>query len=544
MPKYNELPKPLVERFRKKLYKTDHKAGQDNIKKFGLDIHNPVFFITAMLSIGFVLFTLLMPERANGLLNGAKNWAVNTFDWFFIGAGNIFVIFCLVLVLSPYGNIRIGGLNAKPEFKRLSWFSMLFAAGMGIGLMFWSVAEPLAYASGWYGTPLNVAAKSPEAFNIAMGATMYHWGLHPWAIYAIVGLSLALFAYNFRFPLTIRSVFYPIFKEKTWGLPGHIIDVLAVLATIFGLATSLGLGAQQAAAGLKYLFGIEMGTNVVEMIIIAVVTGVATISVVRGLEGGVKVLSNINMLTALVLLLFVLCVSDPLALFGDLVQTGKDYMAYILPLSNPVGRTDETFYHGWTVFYWAWWISWSPFVGMFIARISKGRTVREFIISVMVIPTLVTMIWMTVFGQTGLKQYANGVGELAEGVSDKALTLFQMLAQLPFSTITSLIAIVLVLVFFITSSDSGSLVIDTITAGGKLEAPVPQRIFWAIAEGFIALALLYGGGKQALESLQAGAVSTGLPFTFVLIMMCVSLLLGLRRIYKAREQLLDELEKY
>ncbi len=541
--KFNKIPKPLIERYRKRLYKTDYNVGDNNVVLFGMDIHNPVFMITALLIVAFVGLTLSMPEQANTLLNGAKNWAVNTFDWFFISAGNLFVLFCLLLVFSPYGKICIGGLTAKPEFSRMSWFAMLFAAGMGIGLMFWSVAEPLAYASGWYGTPLNIEANSPEAFNAAMGATMYHWGLHPWAIYAVVGLSLALFAFNFKFPLTIRSVFYPIFKERTWGLPGHIIDILAVLATIFGLATSLGLGAQQAAGGFKFLFGIDLGLNVLEMIIIALVTSVATISVVRGLEGGVKILSNINMLIALLLLLFIFIVSNPLSVFTNLFDTTINYAKYIVPLSNPIGREDSDFYHGWTVFYWAWWISWSPFVGMFIARISKGRTVREFITSVMIIPTIVTIIWMTVFGQTGLKQYANKTGELTNGVTDASLTLFQMLAELPFSMITSLIAIVLVLVFFVTSSDSGSLVIDTITAGGKLEAPVPQRIFWAIAEGCIAFALLYGGGEQALKSLQAGAVSAGLPFTFVLIIMCVSLWLGLRKTYRAREQLIDELEQ-
>ncbi len=541
---YDNIPKPLIEKFRRQLYKTQHQVGEHNIEKFGLDIHNPVFFITALLILSFVVLTLIFPETANVWLTGTRGWVVNTFDWVFIGAGNLFVLFCLLLVISPYGSIRIGGMNAQPEFSRPSWFAMLFAAGMGIGLMFWSVAEPLGYASGWYGTPLNIEAGTPEAFKAAMGATMYHWGLHPWAIYAIVGLSLALFTFNFRFPLTMRSVFYPIFKEKTWGLPGHIVDILAVLATIFGLATSLGLGAQQAAGGLKFLFGIDWGVNVLEMVIIAVVTVLATFSVIRGLDGGVKILSNINMAIALILLLFIFFVSDSWALLADLLQTGSDYARYILPLSNPVGRADDTFYHGWTVFYWAWWISWSPFVGMFIARISKGRTVREFVISVMIIPTLVTLVWMTVFGQTGLQQYAAKTGELAKGVTDASLTLFQMLEQLPLSTITSLIAIVLVLVFFVTSSDSGSLVIDTITAGGKLEAPVAQRIFWAVAEGFIALALLYGGGSAALKSLQAGAVSTGLPFIFVLLIMCISLLLGLRRIYKAREQLLDDLEKY
>lgn len=538
------IPPKLMAKFRKKLYRTDHEVGENNVEVLGMDIHQPVFPITAIAVILFVVFALLMPEVANAWLNGAKDWAVNTFDWFFVSSANIFVLFCLVLIVSPYGNIRIGGLNAKPDFSRPSWFAMLFAAGMGIGLMFWSVAEPVAYASGWYGTPLNIAADTPEAFKSAMGATMYHWGLHPWAIYAVVGLSLALFTFNFRFPLTIRSVFYPIFKEKTWGLPGHIIDIVAVLATIFGLATSLGLGAQQAAGGLEFLFGFNLGGNTLEMIIIAVVSALATFSVIRGLDGGVKFLSNINMLVALLLLLFVFFVGDSLALIGKFFETLVDYGKYAVPLSNPIGRTDDDFYHGWTVFYWAWWISWSPFVGMFIARISKGRTVREFVTSVMLVPTIVTMIWMTVFGQTGLSQYQNKVGELANGVSDASLTLFQMLENLPFGLITSIIAIILVLVFFVTSSDSGSLVIDTITAGGKLEAPLPQRIFWAIAEGFIALALLYGGGSEALKTIQAGAVSTGLPFTLVLLVMCVSLWLGLRRIYKAREQLLSDLEKY
>lgn len=540
---YNEIPKPLIENFRRKLYSTEYKVGEDNVKPMGLDIHNPVFFITALLIVGFVLFTLVVPEVANTWLNGTKNWVVNTFDWFFISSGNLFVLFCLFLVASPYGTIRIGGIDAKPEFSRVSWFAMLFAAGMGIGLMFWSVSEPLAYASGWYGTPLGVEANTPEAFNAAMGATMYHWGLHPWAVYAVVGLSLALFAYNFRFPLTMRSVFYPILKDKTWGASGHIIDTLAVLATIFGLATSLGLGAQQAAGGLKFLFGVDLGINVLEMLIIVFITLLATVSVVRGLDGGVKILSNINMLVAIIFMVFVFFASDPLGLVASLFDTVTSYATYILPLSNPVGRVDNDFYHGWTVFYWAWWISWSPFVGMFIARISKGRTVREFVFSVMIIPTVVTIVWMTVFGQTGLEQYANQTGELAKGVTDASLTLFQMLEQLPFSLITSLIAILLVLVFFVTSSDSGSLVIDTITAGGKMEAPVAQRVFWAVSEGCIALALLYGGGKEALKSLQAGAVSTGLPFTFVLLVMCVSLFLGLRQIYKARQQLFEALEE-
>lgn len=544
MKEHKKIPKVLLDKFNRRLYTTQHEAGEDNINVLGLELHNPVFFVTAIAVIAFVLFTLLFPEVSKLWLNGTKNWVVNSFDWFFISAANIMVVFCLLLIVSPYGNIRIGGVNAKPDFNRRSWLAMLFAAGMGIGLMFWSVAEPLAYASGWAGTPLGIEADSPEAFRAAMGATMYHWGLHPWAVYAVVGLSLAIFAYNFRFPLTMRSVFYPLLKEKTWGWPGHIIDVMAVLATIFGLATSLGLGAQQAASGLNYLFGWDFAGNTLEMIIIILVTGLATISVARGIDGGVKFLSNINMIVAALLLLFVFFVGDSLGLIAKIAQTTVDYVSYIIPLSNPVGRSDSNFFHTWTIFYWAWWISWSPFVGMFIARISKGRTVREFVISVMLAPTIVTIVWMTVFGQTGLSQYTNQMGELSGGISDASLTLFQMLDNLPLATFTSLIAVILVMVFFVTSSDSGSLVIDTITAGGKLESPMSQRVFWAIAEGCIAIALLYGGGTEALTTIQAGSVSTGLPFTFLLIIMCVSLWLGLRRIYKAREQMLSELEKY
>lgn len=544
MKEHKKIPKVLLDKFQRRLYTTKHEVGENNINILGLELHNPVFFVTALAVIAFVLFTLILPDVSKLWLNGTKNWVVNSFDWFFISAANIMVVFCLLLIVSPYGNIRIGGVNAKPDFNRRSWLAMLFAAGMGIGLMFWSVAEPLAYASGWAGTPLGVEADSPEAFRAAMGATMYHWGLHPWAVYAVVGLSLAIFAYNFRFPLTMRSVFYPLLKEKTWGWPGHIIDVMAVLATIFGLATSLGLGAQQAASGLNYLFGWDFAGNTLEMIIIILVTGLATISVARGIDGGVKFLSNINMIVAALLLLFVFFVGDSLGLLVKIGATAVDYISYIIPLSNPVGRSDSNFFHTWTIFYWAWWISWSPFVGMFIARISKGRTVREFVTSVMLAPTIVTIVWMTVFGQTGLSQYTNQMGELSGGISDASLTLFQMLDNLPLATFTSLIAVILVMVFFVTSSDSGSLVIDTITAGGKLESPMSQRVFWAIAEGCIAIALLYGGGTEALTTIQAGSVSTGLPFTFLLIIMCISLWLGLRRIYKAREQMLSELEKY
>ena len=513
------------------VYETDYEIGQDNVERLGLEMHNPVFFVSAGLIVLFVLVSLLFPDAAKAGLEATKSWIQVVFDWVLLSSGSIFVLFCLMLIVLPVGKIRIGGDDAEPDFSLVSWFAMLFAAGIGIGLMFWGVAEPAAYYTDWYGTPLGVAAYTEEARTAALGATLYHWGLHPWAIYAVVSLALAFFAYNKGLPLTIRSTFYPLLGERIWGMPGNVIDILAVLATIFGLATSLGFGAQQAAAGLDFLFSIGDGLST-QLVIIACVTGLALISVLRGIDGGVKLLSNINMMLALALLLFVIVASSMSTFVVNLGHTLQGYAQYILPLSNPVGRTDDTFYHEWTIFYWAWWISWSPFVGMFIARVSRGRTVRQFLLAVLIVPTLVTAVWMAAFGGSGLDQIAQGAGALADGIEDEALVLFQMLENLPFSTITSLLGICLVLVFFVTSSDSGSLVIDSITSGGKTDAPVTQRIFWATTQGVIAAVLLSLGGTAALDALQAGAVSTGLPFTFVLLAMCVSLALGLQHEHK------------
>ncbi|NQZ93426.1 MAG: BCCT family transporter [Moritella sp.] len=507
---------------------TDYTVGQDNVQKWGFDVHNPVFGISASL-IGLFLVAILLvePETSKSFLDGIKWWIIGAFDGLFMWSANIFVIFCLGLIVSPYGKIRLGGDDAKPDYSSMSWIAMLFAAGMGIGLMFWGVAEPVAYYTGWYETPLNVTANTPEAAKLALGATMFHWGLHPWAIYGVVALSLAFFAYNKGLPLSMRSVFYPILGDRTWGWAGHIVDILAVLATLFGLATSLGLGAQQAASGFHHIFGIENGLFL-QITIIIVVTLLAVVSVVRGIDGGVKVISNINMLLALVLLIFVILVTFAVSM-GTVPTTIMAYVENIIPLSNPIGREDEAWMHGWTVFYWAWWISWSPFVGMFIARISRGRTIREFITAVLLVPTGVTVLWMSVFGGVAIDQVANNVGTLgSEGLTDVPLAMFQMFDSLPMGEVLSMLAIILVLVFFITSSDSGSLVIDSITAGGKVDAPVPQRVFWALIEGAIAAALLWVGGTQAIEALQAGAISTALPFTIILLVMCVSLIMGLR----------------
>jgi BCCT family betaine/carnitine transporter len=508
-------------------YDTDYKLGQDNVQIMGMDFHNPVFGVSAGLILLFIVGTLLFPAEAKVALTGARGWSIDNFDWLFMIGGNLFVLFCLALIVLPVGKVRLGGAQAKPEFSTMSWFSMLFAAGMGIGLMFWSVAEPVAYYTDWYGTPLNVAPRTAEGADLALGATMYHWGLHPWAIYGVVALALAFFCYNKGLPMTIRSAFYPLLGEKCWGPIGNVIDILAVLATIFGLATSLGLGAQQASGGLNYLFGIENSLTT-QIVVIVCVTAVALLSVARGLDGGVKLLSNINMVIAASLVALVIVVGPTLEVFRSVGTILGSYAENIIPLSNWIGREDTTWFHGWTVFYWAWWVSWSPFVGMFIARVSRGRTVREFLTAVLLVPTLVTALWMGAFGGIAIEQAQAGVGELANGIGDVSLAMFQMFENMPLTMVMSSVAVLLVLVFFVTSADSGSLVIDSITSGGKTDAPMIQRLFWASLVGIIAAVLLVGGGAEALTALQAAAITTGLPFTLVLMLMCLSLYKGLK----------------
>ncbi|MGI3211318.1 BCCT family transporter [Roseovarius tibetensis] len=545
------------------IIETDYKIGQDNIQRkigpFGLDIHNPVFMISGLAVILFVFYALALPDQAASVFETMKAFVIETFDWFFLGSANIFVIFCLLLIVTPYGSVRLGGTDATPDYGYVGWFAMLFAAGMGIGLLFFGVSEPMThFDTALAGTtmgedgvrtdwaPLGAAGGDPvEAQRVGMAATILHWGLHPWAAYAVVALSLALFSYNKGLPLTIRSAFYPILGDRVWGWWGHIIDTLAVFATLFGLATSLGFGAEQAAAGLAFLYGSgdaaegtrtflgitygnDSGTGVENdplllVLLISAITLVALVSVIRGLDGGVKRLSEINMGLAAILLLFVFFVAGPIFLVSFFFDSIVAYAQNIFALSNPVGREDANYSQGWTAFYWAWWISWSPFVGMFIARVSRGRTVREFVICVLLIPTTVCILWMSVFGGAALNQV---VADGYEGAKNAALELklFYMLSQLPLATITSTIGIILVIVFFVTSSDSGSLVIDTITAGGKVDAPVSQRVFWCIFEGAVAIALLIGGG---LASLQAAVISTGLPFTLVLLFMCYAIWKGL-----------------
>ena len=527
---------------------TDYTVGQDNIQRqigrLGFDIHNPVFMISAISIVAFVIVTLMFQQAATAFFGWLRPFLTSTFDWFFLSAANVFVVFCIVLMVTPLGKIRLGGADAQPDYSYIGWFAMLFAAGMGIGLMFFGVAEPMShFASSMGGTvaeggvrtdwaPLGAAAGDEVAArDLGMAATIFHWALHPWAIYAVVSLALAFFTYSRGLPLTLRSAFYPLLGERVWGWWGHIIDTLAVFATLFGIATSLGFGTEQSLAGLNFLFGWGTG-NFAKVLLITIITSMATISVVRGLDGGVKVLSEINIGLAALLLVFVIAVGPTASIFETMFAGGLAYVEEIVPLSMPFGRDDANFSQGWTAFYWAWWISWSPFVGMFIARVSRGRTVREFVFCVLVIPSLVCVVWMGALGGTAIVQV---IADAAAPVKDAALELklFEMLKHLPLSTITSLIGIILVVVFFVTSSDSASLVIDTITAGGKVDAPLPQRVFWCVFEGVVAATLLLVGGASALTALQAMAVSTGFPFTIVLLAMCVSLYIGLRQVQKA-----------
>ncbi|MCC5999301.1 MAG: BCCT family transporter [Pararhodobacter sp.] len=530
------IPEPEGET---EIIETEYQIGQDNVSRswvLTFDVHQPVFSISALLVVAFTFLTLAFQNEAEPLFTGLRDWLTGNLDWFFLAAGNIFVLLCLGLIVSPLGKVRLGGPEATPDFGYAGWFAMLFAAGMGIGLMFFGVSEPMSHfdaalagtATGEDGlrtdwAPLGGAeGNTAEAQRLGMAATIFHWGLHPWAIYAVVALALALFSYNKGLPLTLRSAFYPIFGERVWGWPGHIIDILAIIATVFGLATSLGIGAQQAAAGLGFLFGLGTGNSMLIFLIIFI-TAIAIGSIIRGLEGGVKRLSEFNMILAALLLAFILLVGPTMDIITGFFSNLVAYGQYLPALSMPFGREDSNFAQGWTAFYWAWWISWSPFVGMFIARVSRGRTVREFLIAVLIVPTILSVLWMTAMGGTAIGQVLN---DGFTGVQEAALELklFQMLTQLPLTMITSVIGITLVVVFFVTSSDSGSLVIDTIAAGGKVNAPVGQRIFWASFEGLVAIALLLGGG---LAALQAMAVSTGLPFTLVLLGACYAIVRGL-----------------
>lgn len=488
---------------------------------FHFDVHPWVFFVSGGLIGLFVVLTLIFQGGVDEFFSSVQVKIATYAGWFFVWTMNIILVFVVSLLLGRFGDIRIGGSEAVPEFSTPAWFSMLFSAGMGIGLLFYGVAEPMFH---FVASPLAEPGTA-QAARVALDITFLHWGLHPWAIYTMVGLSLAFFAFNKGLPLSIRSVFYPIFGERIHGAIGNAIDIMATVATMFGVATSLGLGVQQVNAGLSHLFGIPQSITV-QVILIAAITAVATWSVVRGLDAGIKRLSQLNIVFALSLMLFVLFLGPTLFIMKALLENIGYYLQHLPQLATWNETYEATDWQkGWTVFYWGWWISWSPFVGMFIARVSFGRTISEFIKGVLFVPTLVTFIWVTVFGNSAINIEMFGGGGIAKAVQENIpVSLFKLLEHYPLGWLTSILAVTVVVTFFVTSSDSGSLVIDIITAGGNPEPPVVQRVFWAVLEGVVAAVLLFGGG---LVALQTAAITTGLPFSVVLLGMCYALHKGL-----------------
>ena len=483
---------------------------------------------------------MVFPQASEAFFGAIQSTIVNMFNWYYVLIVAFFVAFALFLGFSRFGDIKLGRDGDKPEFTLLSWFSLLFAAGMGIGLVFYGVGEPVTHftssLAGGTAAPLGGAVgNSDAARSLAMAATIFDWALHPWAIFAVTGLALAVFNFDFNMPLSMRSAFYPLFGKAVWGRTGDAIEVLAVLATIFGLATSLGLGAQQAMAGITYLYDVASSPLTI-LTLIFVMAAITFLSIRGGIDRGIRILSEVNMWVAFALLVFILATGSTFQLLGDLATNIYNYLALLPALSNPVGRTDTGFYNDWSVYYWAWWISWAPFVGMFMARISLGRTVREFIAGAVILPSLLGILWLTIFGDASIAQIVAGNGaDLTKASLDTQL--FVLLGALPWAQFTSFVAIGLILIFFVTGWDSGTLVIDTMTAGGRTDTLLRQKTIWLVAVGGIGIVLLLSGG---LTSLQAGAIATGLPLALILLGMCIGTLKGLLVLHRnpdEREQL-------
>src|SRR5690554_1014947 len=475
-------------------------------------INPPVFFGSAFLVVAIVFFAGMFPKGAQELFGSVQSWIVDSVSWFYILTLALILLATLFLATSRYGDIKLGPDHSEPDYKNASWFAMLFSAGMGIGLMFFGVAEPVMhFIAPPVGDPNTI-----EAAKEAMKLTFFHWGLHAWAVYAVVALILAFFSFRHGLPLTLRSALYPLNGERIYGPIGHAIDIFAIIGTVLGIATSLGFGVLQINSGLNYLFGLPVN-ELVQVVLIIVATGLATLSVVSGLDKGVRRLSEINLLLAVALMLFVLVLGPTAFLLKSYIQNTGSYLSDIVYKTFNLYAYEPTdWIGGWTLFYWGWWISWSPFVGMFIARISRGRTIRQFITGVMLVPTGFTLAWMTVFGNSAIDLIMNqGISQLADTVSaDSSLALFNFLEHFPLTGMLSLIAVVMVMLFFVTSADSGSLVIDMLASGGKFNTPVWQRIFWASSTGIIAIALLLSGGLQALQIV---TIASALPFSAILL---------------------------
>ena len=500
-----------------------------NLKKFGLDMNPIVFFASGAFILAICLYALLNLEQAYDFAILIQEIIARQLDWVFILSSNFIVIVCIFLALSRLGNVRIGGVNCEKEFSNFAWYSMLISAGMGIGLMFWAVGEPLTH----FVNEPPIFTHSDSSFT-AMATTFYHWGLHPWGIYALMALALAFFAYNRNMPLSLRSVFYFLFKDKIYGVIGDIIDTFAVLSVLFGLAASLGLGVQQINSGLDYLLGIGISIWI-QVLLIALITMVAIVSIILGIHKGIKTLAMANMYLAFVFMMAVFILGPSAYIIRLFSNSLGVYFSSLVQYSSFLPVDGSAWQATWTIPFLAWWIAWCPFVGMFIARISVGRTVRELIIGVLLVPSLLSFFWLTVFGGTAININQVYDGALFEVVRDNLpVALFELITflNIPLAAdvlrvVIYIVATALVINYFITSSDSGSLVVDKIASGGKIESPVVQRVFWAVMEGLLAATLLLIGGDRALEVLRSAVTSAGLPLAIILVLMTFSLIRGI-----------------
>lgn len=495
------------------------------VEKFGPfpRVNRPVFIASALLIVGFIIFGSLFGELAGEVFNQLQSFITHRFRWLFIILMNVTVVFSLYIALSRYGDIRLGHQTEHPEYSLLSWFGMLFSAGIGIGLLYWGTAEPLYH----FMSPPMGQAETVEAAKQAMSISFLHWGIHAWALYCVVALSLAYFHYRRGLPLSIRSVLYPLIGQKIYGKWGHVVDTLAVFGTMFGVVTSLGLGAMQINAGFSNVFGIPNNVPV-QLCLIAIITAMATLSVMMGLDKGIKRLSDINIVLTVLLLGFMLLFGPTQFIIDSFIENIGNYVSQLIPLgfwSEAYSKTD--WQANWTIFYWAWWVSWSPFVGIFVARISRGRTIREFIFGVLFIPMLLLFFWFTTFGGSAVHMELMGNYGLIEAVkADYGSAIFKLIEYYPLTKPVTLVIVVMIMLWFVTSSDSASLVIDMLTAGGDTNPPKIQRLFWALSQGVIAAVLLVAGG---LSALQAVAIIAGFPFAIVVFVMMYCLWRGLTR---------------
>jgi len=479
----------------------------------------PVFLPSVIVIALMVIGTVSNPELAGKVFSDTLAYVTSSFGWFYMLAVALFLIFIVSVAFSSWGNTKLGPDHALPEYDFKSWFAMLFSAGYGIALLFFGVAEPvLHYASPPVGVPETV-----DAAKQAMQIAYFHWGFHIWAIYGLVGLSLAYFAFRHGLPLAMRSTLYPLIGDRIHGWMGHTVDTFAILGTLFGIATTLGLSVAQINAGVNYLFPSIPVNTTFQVIAIAAITGLATLSVVAGMDKGVKRLSMINIALAILLMLFVFVVGPTVFILTTFVENTGSYLSNIVERTFSLqAYTASDWIGNWTLFIFGWTIAWAPFVGLFIAKISRGRTIRQFVVGVMLVPTIFTFLWFSVFGDTALHLImVDGYTQLIQEVqNDHAIALFKLLEQLPLTSIVSFITVILIITFFVTSSDSGSLVIDSLASGGALHTPVWQRVFWATTEGVVAAVLLLAGG---LGALQTASIVSALPFAIIMLIAMVGM---------------------